>query len=132
MRFLTASEALFIHSAIIDETGGSHGLRDMGLLESALARPKQTFDGRDLYPTLHLKAAALATSLIKNHPFVDGNKRTAVASMAIFLKANDFILNCTNTELLRFTDLLVAGSLDIGHAADWIKQNTTRKHTSKR
>ena len=74
--FLTPQQVLFIHARLIDTTGGEHGLRDLGLLESAVARPQATFDGNELYPTIFLKTAALMDSLAHNHPFVDGNKRS--------------------------------------------------------
>ncbi len=77
MKYLSAEQVLFIHSRLIDETGGSHGIRDTGLLQAAVERPKATFGGKDLYPDIFYKAAALLESLIKNHPFIDGNKRTA-------------------------------------------------------
>ena len=85
---LTAEQVLFIHSRLIDETGGSHGVRDTGLLLSAVERPKSGFGDTELYPDIFAKSAALMESLIKNHPFIDGNKRTAITSSAIFLQVN--------------------------------------------
>lgn len=75
MRHLTLAEVLELHRLVITQTGGGQGLRDLGLLESAIAQPRQTFGGQDLYPDLPAKAAALGFSLIANHPFIDGNKR---------------------------------------------------------
>jgi len=88
MNYLTAEQVLFIHARIIEETGGAHGVRDLGLLESAAARPQATFDGEDLYPDLFTKAAALMHALIQNHPFVDGNKRTGTVAAGLFLEIN--------------------------------------------
>jgi len=88
MRFLTLDEVLELHRIAIDRSGGSPGVRDQGLLESALAQPEMTFAGRDLYPTLADKAAALGYSLVMNHPFVDGNKRVGHATMETFLVLN--------------------------------------------
>lgn len=85
-RYLTPQQVLFIHARLIATTGGEHGVRDVGLLASAVARPQATFDGADLYPDLSEKAAALMDSLTRNHPFVDGNKRTAIAAAALFLR----------------------------------------------
>ncbi|MFZ1396315.1 MAG: Fic family protein, partial [Candidatus Promineifilaceae bacterium] len=76
MRFLTLNELLTLHKRILAQSGGSAGIRAIGGLESALAQPRMTFDGQELYPTLAEKAAALGFSIIQNHPFVDGNKRT--------------------------------------------------------
>jgi len=101
---------LFIHARLISETGGAHGVRDLGLLLSAVGRakelpprPQSTFDGRDLYPDLFSKAAALLESLIGNHPFVDGNKRTAITAAGLFLRLNGYRLAASNQELEDFT-----------------------------
>ncbi|MCP4422486.1 MAG: hypothetical protein GY805_38240 [Chloroflexi bacterium] len=80
IRYLTPQQVLFIHSRLIATTGGEHGIRDLGLLESAVARPRATFDGADLYPDLFLKTAVFMESLSPNHPFVDGDKRTAITT----------------------------------------------------
>jgi death on curing protein len=85
MRYLTLEEIIELHRILIERSGGSHGLRDQGALESAVAQPQMTFDQVDLYPTLSAKAAALAYSLIQNHPFIDGNKRIGHAAMEVML-----------------------------------------------
>ena len=92
-RYLSLAEVLRLHGRIIDETGGSDGLRDLRLLESALAQPRQTFGGADLYPTLAEKAAAAGFSLINNHPIVDGNKRIGHAVVEAMLMLNGFELS---------------------------------------
>ena len=81
MSHLTAEQVLFIHYRLIEETGGIHGIRDIPLLQSAVARPMATFGSDDLYPDIFSKAAALMHSIIKNHPFVDGNKRTSITEV---------------------------------------------------
>lgn len=101
--YLTVQEVLFIHARLIATTGGEHGVRDLGLLESAVARPQAAFDGEDLYPDLWRKTAALMQSLIQNHPFVDGNKRTGITAAAMFLRRNGRILQTSSAELERFT-----------------------------
>lgn len=88
MRYLTLKEALELHRRIIEQSGGSDGVRDFGLLESALAQPLMTFGGDDLYPTLIEKASALCFSLVSNHPVLDGNKRVGHAAMETFLVLN--------------------------------------------
>ena len=88
MRYLSLGEVVDLHHALLDLTGGASGIRDLGGLESALAQPRVTFDGADLHPTVIDKAAALAFSLTLNHPFVDGNKRVAHATMEVFLSLN--------------------------------------------
>jgi death on curing protein len=81
-------QVLFIHARLIQETGGTHGARELDLLLSAVARSQYIFDGQDLYPDLCLKASALFQSLIGNHPFVDGNKLTAISATGLFLQLN--------------------------------------------
>ena len=94
-RYLSLAEVLTLHRRIIVETGGSDGLRDLGLLESALGQPRQTFGGEDLYPSLAAKATALGFSLIKNHPFVDGNKRVGHAALEAMLMLNGLELSAS-------------------------------------
>jgi len=88
MRYLSLSEVIELHRRIMDQSGGASGLRDLGGLESAIAQPRMTFGGQDLYPTLIEKAGALCFSLVQNHPFVDGNKRLGHAAMEVFLILN--------------------------------------------
>jgi death-on-curing protein len=88
MRYPTLSEVVELHRRIVRMSGGSPGIRDLGALESALAQPRATFELSDLYPTLVEKIAALGFSLVRNHPFVDGNKRTAHAAMEVYLLLN--------------------------------------------
>ena len=122
--YLTVQQVLFIHARLIDTTGGEHGLRDLGLLESAVARPQATFDGQDLYPDLFQKTAALMESLAQNHPFVDGNKRTAITAAAMFLVQNGRELQTTNQELERFTFQVVIERPSLTIIADWFKINS--------
>ncbi len=121
-RYLTPQQVLFIHARLIVTTGGEHGVRDVGLLASAVARPQATFDGADLYPDLFEKAAALMDSLTRNHPFVDGNKRTAIAAAALFLLQNGLRLETTNAELERFTLSVTNERLAIPEIADWFRR----------
>ena len=103
MKYLIAEQVLFIHARLITETGGEHGVLDLGLLQSAVARPQASFDGQALYPGLFSKAAALLESLIGNHAFVDGNKRIAITSASLFLRLNGYRLTASNQELEGFT-----------------------------
>lgn len=88
--FLTLEQVLVIHEYQIEKYGGSHGVKSLALLESAIFRPQTTFGGQDLYDSVFDKAGALMHSLIFNHPFVDGNKRTATASTIVFLELNGY------------------------------------------
>jgi death-on-curing protein len=124
MKYLTLEQVLFLHARLIDETGGSHGIRDTGLLESAVARPQATFEGRDLYADPFSKAAALMHSLISNPPFVDGNKRTGMAAAALLLRANGFRLEASNPELEAFALRVARGESDAAEAAVWLEEHT--------
>lgn len=95
MYYISLDAALALHWRIIQTSGGSMGLRDHSGLESAIAQPHMTFDGKDLYPTVEEKAAALCFSLIQNHPFVDGNKRVGHAAMEVFLISNGYRIDAT-------------------------------------
>lgn len=121
MRYLTAEQILFIHARLVVETGGSHGVRDLSSLLSAVGRPQASFDDQDLYLDLFTKAAALMDSLINNHPFLDGNKRTGVAATAIMLRINGYHLQVPSFEMAKFT-LEVAQSLHtIDEISAWLK-----------
>lgn len=120
MKRLTVEQVLFLHARLVEETGGTHGVRDLSLLESAVARPWATFDGRDLYPDLFSKAAAMMDSLIHNHPFIDGNKRTGIAAAALFLRQNGHRLTATSEELEEFTLRVAESHLSIVEIAAWL------------
>jgi death-on-curing protein len=102
MKYLSPEQILFIHFRLIEETGGGYGIRDMEMLLSAAERPKASFDGQDLYPDPVSKAAALMESLIRNHPFIDGNKRVGVAATGLFLLQNGYRLTASNADLADF------------------------------
>jgi len=121
VQYLELDEVLRLHELAIQRYGGSFGLRDLSLLESALATPKQTMFGDDLYPDMSAKAAILLYSLVKNHPFVDGNKRTGFACLTRFLRLNGFILDATNDELYQFTMNVTTSILDKDQATEWIR-----------
>ena len=121
MRYLELDEVLRIHERAIQRYGGSPELRDLGLLESALAVPKQTMFGDDLYPDVAAKAAILLFTLIKNHPFVDGNKRTGFLCLTRFLQVNDRALAATNDELYQFTLDVATSILDKEQVTAWIR-----------
>ena len=126
MNYLTPEQVLFIHHRIIEETGGSHGIRDISLLQSAVARPESSFDGKDLYTDLVTKAASLMHSIIKNHPFVDGNKRTAITSASIFLFRNGFRVTASNRELELFTLSVASKDVELTEIAGWFKKHSKK------
>jgi death-on-curing protein len=122
--YLSAQQVLFIHARLIEATGGEHGVLDLGLLQAAVARPQATFDGADLYASLFQKAAALMESLAQNHPFVDGNKRTAITAAALFLLQNGRRLQTTNEELERVTLWVVNERPPLEEIAAWFETHT--------
>ena len=124
MNYLSTEQVLYLHFRIIAESGGSQGVANLGLFQSAVARPHATFGGGDLYPDLFCKAAALFESLIGNHPFLDGNKRTGVAAGALFLLRNGRRLTLSNEELERL-GLDVAGhKLSLADIADVLRRGS--------
>lgn len=125
MRYLSLGEIVDLHQALLAQTGGATGIRDLGMLESALAQPRATFGGADLHPTLIQKAAALAFSLTLNHPFVDGNKRVAHAAMELFLLLNGLDLNATIDEQERLMLDLADGRITREQLILWLDSHVT-------
>ena len=117
---LSKPQILLLHEQLIAETGGSSGLRDEGMLDSALNTPFQTFAGKDVYPSLQQKATRLCFGLVKNHPFVDGNKRIGAHVMLVFLALNGIELQHTQAELSEVILQLAAGTLQSTDLLDWI------------
>jgi death-on-curing protein len=126
VKYLSPEQVLFIHSRLIDTTGGGHGIPDIGLFQSAVARSQATFEGKDLCPDVFRKAAALMESLAGNHPFVDGNKRTAIAAAAVFLGMTGYGLDTTQEELERFTLSVAVGKVRFDDITAWFKANSKR------
>lgn len=125
MRYLTVEEVLFIHHYLVTQTGGSHGVRDLGLLEAAVARPRASYGGVDLYEDVFTKAAALFESIARNHPFVDGNKRTATTSAVEFLYANGREINVPPGRLADDVVGLVVDNPGTEAIAQWFRDNWT-------
>lgn len=122
MSYVSIEQALAIHAFQIKRYGGSHGLRDRGALEAALARPQMTFGGEDLYADLASKAAALMHSLVMNHPFVDGNKRVGAHVAVLFVRANDHDPLFTPNELTEMTLAVARGEVEAEALAIWLRQ----------
>jgi len=120
MKRLSVERIKQIHHLMIEETGGLDGVRDEGLLESAVNAPFQTFDDVPLYKTIEAKAARLGYSLINNHAFIDGNKRTGMMAMLLFLELNGAGKHYTDEEIIRVGLALADGSMDDKALLDWI------------
>ena len=122
---LTQEQILMLHTELISATGGTDGVRDFGLLSSALNAPFQQFDNADLFPTIQQKAARLGYGLIKNHAFVDGNKRIGVHTMLVFLEINGISLEYTQEELYTTVLDVASGKADVEELTTWILNHQT-------
>ncbi len=127
MKFLESAFILNTHSKLIDLFGGTDGIRDHGLLDSALAQPSATFGGELLHPTVWEAAAAYGFHLVKNHPFLDGNKRTAGVAMGVFLGLNGFRMTATEGEFYVLVAALAAGECSKDQLTTWLRANTTER-----
>ena len=121
---ISSSEVVEIHKALIKEFGGSQGIRDQAALESALARPFQTFDDRQLYPSILEKAAALIESLLINHPFVDGNKRIGYSVFKLYLLQYGVNLTASFENKYEFVINIASGTLKFDGILEWLRNNT--------
>jgi death on curing protein len=121
---ISINEVLNIHQMLISRFGGRLGVRDIQLLESALQRPFQTFEGRALYETPSEKAAALTESLLRNHPFIDGNKRVAYAVLRLFLKSVGYSILADQEEKYHFIVSVASGELAFEEIHQWIEAHT--------
>jgi death on curing protein len=126
MRHLTLGEVVELHRRLLAASGGAAGIRDLGLLESALAQPAAAFAGTDLHPTLVDKAAALGFSLVANHPFVDGNKRIGHAAIDVFLVLNGYEIQASVDDQERLMLDVASGALDREQLASWLSQHVAK------
>jgi len=123
MRYLTLREVLELHELVASRSGGGFGVRDLGLLESALAQPRQSIGQQDLYPGVLKKAAALGYFIIANHPFVDGNKRVGHAAMEVFLVLNGYELSASVEEQERTVLSVASGALKREQFEEWVEEH---------
>jgi death-on-curing protein len=117
---------VWMHTVAVEEFGGSNGIRDRGLLESALARPLASFGGKNLYDTPFKRAAALAESLVLNHGFVDGNKRTAMYAMAAWLEREGYVIEAERGALRDLALLIASHELSTEQIAAWLEQRSNQ------
>jgi len=119
-------EVELLDRILIDKFGGSHGIRDKAALESAISRPFQTFDGNDLYPSVFEKAASLIESILVNHPFIDGNKRTGYTLLRLYLIQNGLDINASQDNKYEFVIDIASGTLKYEGILSWLKSNTSK------
>lgn len=127
MHYLSLAEALELHRQIIEQSGGARGLLDLRALESALAQPRMTFDGAELYPSIVEKASALGFSVIKNHPFVDGNKRTGHAAMETFLVLNGYEIRASVDDQEQVMLRVAAGEMARQEFTAWLRVHVVQR-----
>ncbi len=118
---ITLKEVIVIHQLALEKFGGSKGIRDMSLLESAIQRPYATFDGQELYPSPVGKASAIIESIVKNHPFSDGNKRTGYILMRLILLKSDLDIKASEGEKYEFVIKIAEGTLEYSEIKSWIE-----------
>lgn len=124
MILLSREQILYLHSKLINATGGIDGIRDEGLLDSALHTPFQVFDGEELYPSVPRKAARLCYGLIQNHAFYDGNKRIGIYVMLVFLELNRMEIDCSDEELIALGLGIASGEIKDEDIVLWILSHT--------
>jgi len=120
MKTLSQETIIALHSELIAKSGGTDGVRDFHLLNQSVNSPFHTFGGQYLYPTLQAMAAHLAFSLVKNHPFIDGNKRIGILAMMVFLDINGCSITCIDNELIKLGWGLADGSITEAELLDWV------------
>ena len=121
---ITKEEVFLIHDEVVKLHGGANGIRDIGGLESAIARPFQSFAETDLYPICFEKAAAIGESIIMNHPFIDGNKRTGYVLMELLLRIEGIRITASDDSLYAFVISISTGEFKFEEIVAWLKENT--------
>jgi death-on-curing protein len=121
---INKEEVFLIHNEVVKLHGGANGIRDISGLESAIARPYQTFDELNLYPSCFEKAAAIGESIIMNHPFIDGNKRTGYVLMETLLRLDGYKITGSDDIVYSFVIGISTGETKFEQIVEWLKQNT--------
>jgi death-on-curing protein len=132
MRFLSVEEVLLLHKYAIQQNPSLPGVRDRNVLESAVANPRQSWDGEDLYPDLAAKVSALGFGIIKNHPFVDANKRVGHAAMEMMLLLNGFELQAEVDDAEKVILGVASGTVTRGALEDWVRARMVQRSLGRR
>ncbi len=125
VKFLSEAEIIAINEEMVSKYGGLHGVRDLGLLSMAVGRPQMSVGFQDAYKSIFDKAAALLHSIIRNHPFLDGNKRTSLFSAILFLELNGVILEAKRKEMVKFTLKVHNQNWEIEQISTWLKEHSS-------
>lgn len=126
MKYFTYEEILLLHSMIIDETGGLHGIRDRNQILTLADLPRQKVFGKELYKGLFVKTAVYARNIITGHPFLDGNKRTAMVVAGTFLEDNGYILIADEGEIEKFALDIVRKKYDVERISVWFQRHSKK------
>lgn len=126
MQYLSVEDILRLHFQVIEDYGGSHGVRSEGRLESVVFAPQQSVFGNDQYQTIYEKAAVYARNIIGDHPFADGNKRTGMTVAGVFLIRNGHEINCSDQQLEDFALSVATDKLDVPAVADWLAAHSKK------
>jgi death-on-curing protein len=127
MKMLEMKDIILFHKKLIEKTGGSDGIRDYSLIDSALNRAFASFDGKDLYESIEEKISVIATSMVKNHGFVDGNKRIGIAVMLLLLQLNEIVVQYIQTELIELGLNIASGNYSEQDVKEWIEEHKENK-----
>ena len=131
LKYLSEEEILLIHNRLVDETGGLHGIRDYNALHSVAGQPRQVVFGKELYPTLFLKASVYARNIIAHHPFLDGNKRTGITVASIFLFDNGYSIEAREGEFYEFALHIAEDKWEYEKISAWFESHTTKIRAAK-
>lgn len=126
MRYLTIDEVLILHAYQIDKFGGNPKVIDIRLLESALVRPQTILSKKEMYTTVYDKAAVLAVGIISNHPFIDGNKRTGLHAMLVFLELNEIKLYINDKQLVKLGNEIATKNISLKEVAKFLKEKSSQ------
>lgn len=125
MRYLTINEILVLHAYQIDKFGGNPKVLDIRLLESALARPQTILSKKEMFPSIFDKSAVLATGIINNHPFVDGNKRTGIYALLVFLELNEVKLSINDEQLVKLGNEIATKNISLNEVVKFLKEKSS-------
>ena len=131
-KFLSEDEIVLVHNRLVEETGGLHGIRDRHAILSVVEQPRQVVFGKELYPTLYLKAAVYARSIIAHHPFLDGNKRTGISVATVFLADNGVSVDALEGEFFDLALAIVQEKWEHEAIAKWFRARTPAPRGKKR
>lgn len=130
-KYLSEEEIVLIHNRIVDETGGLHGIRDRNAIQSVVGQPQQAVFGKELYPTLFLKASVYARNIIAHHPFLDGNKRTGITVASVFLSDNGYAIEAKEGEFYKLALNIAKDKWKYERIAAWFESHTTKIRAAK-